>query len=387
MIISSGNPLSPKTYIALHNVEVDYHSIQQATIDLCVNKHDMVVLKLAGIPSNYITDYIDAPVRVTLSSGPGRLQDFCGRVLYVEPESDSRAPIINKSPFQTVRLVCFGASMAMMGAKSKLWENASIKSIAESMCQTYRFSLDVFNDNFVLPRLVQKGESDWAFLIRICEKYGYSVTVHGTHMHIWDPFKAIGRRPSYEELTSVSANIAAAPGNILSFKGTFGYVTPQGYSTNYETTSLDNDGVLQTVSSTSFETESWSGFGALSKFNNIVLESSQTVEESKKIVGAKERRTFPFNANVEISAGSGIVPGGVVKVTGYNSHFDGLWYVRDVKHTIGGSSYFTSLEISRDFNTSESFVVPPTQLAQTAPEPSFISGEWRASSERVNAYV
>ena len=117
MIISSGNPLSPKTYIALHNVEVNYHSVQQVTIDLCVNKHDMVVLKLAGIPANYITDYIDAPVRVTLSSGPGRSQDFCGRVLYVEPESDSRAPIVNNSPFQTVRLVCFGASMSMMSCK------------------------------------------------------------------------------------------------------------------------------------------------------------------------------------------------------------------------------------------------------------------------------
>jgi len=387
MIISSGNPLSPKTYIALHAVEVDYHSIQQVTIDLCINKHDMVVLKLAGIPANYITDYIDAPVRVTLSSGPGRYQDFCGRVLYVEPESDSRAPIVNKSPFQTVRLVCFGASMSMMGAKSKLWENVSIKSIAEQLCDTYRFSLDVIDDNFVLPRLMQKGESDWAFLVRICEKYGYSVTVHGTHMHIWDPFKAIGRRPSYEELTSVSSNVAAAPGNILSFKGTFGYVTPQGYSTNYEISSLDSDGLSHSVSSTSFGAESWSGIDHPSKFNNIVVEAAQTVEEAAKIIGAKERRTFPFNASVEISAGSGIVPGGVVKVTGYNSHFDGLWYVRDVKHTIGGSSYFTKLEISRDFNTSESFVIPPTQLAQAAPEPSFVAGEWRASSERVNAYV
>ena len=387
MIINSGNPLSPKTYIALHNVEVNYHSIQQVTIDLCVNKHDMVVLKLAGIPANYITDYIDAPVRVTLSSGPGRSQDFCGRVLYVEPESDSRAPIVNNSPFQTIRLVCFGASMSMMGAKSKLWENVSIKSIAEQLCDTYRFSLDVIDDNFILPRLMQKGESDWAFLIRICEKYGYSVTVHGTHMHIWDPFKAIGRRPSYEELTSVSSSLGAAPGNILNFKGTFGYVTPQGYSTNYEVSSLDNDGVSQTVSSTSFSKESWSGINDPSKFYNVVLESVQTVAEAEKIVGAKERRTFPFNASVEISAGSGIVPGGIVKVTGYNSHFDGLWYVRDVKHTIGGSSYFTKLEISRDFNTSESFVVPPTQLAQTAPEPEFVAGEWRASSERVNAYV
>ena len=387
MIINSGNPLSPKTYIALHNVEVDYHSIQQATVDLCVNKHDMVVLKLAGIPANYITDYIDAPVRVTLSSGPGRSQDFCGRVLYVEPESDSRAPIVNNSPFQTIRLVCFGASMSMMGAKSKLWENVSIKSIAEQLCDTYRFSLDVIDDNFILPRLMQKGESDWAFLIRICEKYGYSVTVHGTHMHIWDPFKAIGRRPSYEELTSVASSLGAAPGNILNFKGTFGYVTPQGYSTNYEVSSLDSDGVSQTVSSTSFSKESWSGINDPSKFYNVVLESVQTVAEAEKIVGAKERRTFPFNASVEISAGSGIVPGGVVKVIGYNSHFDGLWYVRDVKHTIGGSSYFTKLEISRDFNTSESFVVPPTQLAQAAPEPEFVAGEWRASSERVNAYV
>lgn len=388
MIFNTGNPLSPKVSITLNNVEVDYKAIQHLQLDLNQNMHDVLTIHIAGIPPKAITDYIDAAVRMTVSSGQGRTQEFCGYVLYVEPESDGRGALINNSPFQTARVVCFGASLEMMGKKNRVWENVGIKEVASDLAADYHFSLDVIDDGFKLPRLVQSGESDWAFLLRICSKYGYNVTVHGTHMHVWDPFKAIGRRPSYEKLTPLISNLKASPGGILKFDGLFGYLTPEGWSTNYELSVLDTSGATTKVTSDSNKPEeSWSGLGQPSKFYSTINEAVQTVEEAEKVIGAKERAAFPFTADVQISAGAGIVPGGVVEVVGYKANFEGLWYVKGVKHVIGGSSYTTDLCLGKDFNTSNDYVQPPVELAQKAPDPRLVAGKWRTTLERINAYV
>jgi len=386
MIINSGNPLSPKTYIAFNGVEVNYRSIQSASLKLSTNMHDVLTITMAGIPPKGITDYIDAAVEMNISSGQNRTQEFRGYVMYVEPESDSRSSIINSSPFQTAKIVCFGVSMNLMGKKQRVWDNVGIKAIASEICSSYHLSLDVLDDSFVLSRVVQAGESDWAFLLRICERYGYSVTVHGTHMHIWDPYKAIGRRPSFEQLVPLTSTAKPRPGGILHFEGTFGYLTPDGYSTEYEMNVLDNSGNLLSVQSTYLET-SLSGVTPRSKFHSSLVESAQTFEEAEKILEAKRKQKFPFTARAQISAGAGIVPGGVVEVVGYNANFEGLWYVKDVEHVIGGTTYYTNLILGKDFNTTTKYVVPPVELSQKAPDAKFVAGEWRASSERVNAYV
>jgi hypothetical protein len=386
MIINSGNPLSPKTYVAFNEVEVNYRSIQNISLKLSTNMHDVLTITMAGIPPKGITDYIDAAVEMNISSGQGRTQEFRGYVMYVEPESDSRSSIVNSSPFQIAKIVCFGVSTNLMGKKQKVWDGVGIKEIASEICGNNHLSLDVFNDTFKLPRLVQAGESDWAFLLRICERYGYSVTVHGTHMHIWDPYKAIGRRPSFEQLIPLTSTAKPYPGGILHFEGTFGYLTPDGYSTEYEMTVLDNLGNTKKIQSTYLDT-SFSGITPRSKYHSALVESAQTFEEAEKVLEAKRKQKFPFTAKAQISAGAGIVPGGVVEVVGYNANFEGLWYVREVEHIIGGTTYYSNLMLGKDFNTTVKYVVPPVELAQKAPDSKFVAGEWRASSERVNAYV
>ena len=386
MIINSGNPLSPKTYVSINGVEVNYRSIQTMSLHLSTNKHDVLIITMAGIPPKAITDYIDAAVEMGVSSGQGRRQDFRGYVLYVEPESDSRGALVNSSPFQVAKIVCFGASLSLMGKKQRIWDGVGIKDIASELCSNYHLSLDVIDDGFVLPRLAQAGESDWAFLVRICEKYGYSVTVHGTHMHIWDPYKAIGRRPSFERLIPLISVAKPRPGGILKLEGSFGYLTPDGYSTEFEMSIVDNTGASTKLLSSYLDT-TWSGTTLRSKFHSALVESAQTVEEGEKLMEAKRKNTFPFTARAQVSAGAGIVPGGIVEISGYNASFEGLWYVTDVEHIIGGTTYYTNLTLGKDFNTTTTYVIPPVELAQKAPDAKFVSGEWRAVSERVNAYV
>lgn len=387
MIAKSTNPLSPDVVILIDGVEVDYTSIVGFTMYLDENQHDMCVIDMRGIPPKAITDYLDRGVRVSLRNGPGRHQIFCGYVHYIETESVTRDGLINRSPFQNASIVCLGASSVMKDEKQKVWKDISIGLLAQHLAKTYEFSLDVKTDPYVYSRLVQKSESDWAFLVRVAELYGCRVSVHGTHMHVWDPFKAIGRLPSFTKLLTTRNNLDLAPGMILNFKGTFGLETPNGKSTDYKVVSLDSNGTLVSLSSSANPPETWTGYEKRTKYNRMVTGTPQNVDEARYTLEVLSRESRAFNATVEITAGAGIVPGGVVEVTEYNSNFDGLWYVNKVMHTMGATQYTTTLEISRDFNEDNRYNIPTVEVAQEPPSAIFENLKWKSSDSRVIRYV
>lgn len=386
MIIQSGNPLSPKVNFEINGVEVNYFSINQITLDIEEGKHDTLTFVMSGIPHKAITDYEGAAVRFSLSSGPGRTQTFNGYVMYVEPQHSVDAPMVNGSVFYTAKIVCFGASVSMKTVRQTIWENTTIYKIGQDIAKLYKFSIDVIKDDFIIPRVVQASESDWEFLRRICSTYGYSFSVHGTHIHIWDPFKATGRRPSYERLVPASAVVDAVPGSILKLTGTFGSLTVDGSSYRYELTSFDNAGNI-TTNRDSNSIKAWSGVDESPKYSTIIAESAVSIGEAQKIIDGKRRHTFPFNARVQLMAGAGIVPGGIVEILGYNSGVDGLWYVKSVCHNIGGTSYTTDIEIGKDHNTQGTYVVTPTKLAESPPEAVLLDNSWKSSKGRAVLYV
>lgn len=387
MIAKSSNPLSPDVTIRFNNIEIDYGTIVSFSMQLNENEHDMCTIQMRGLHPKAITDYINAPVRVSISNGELRKQVFCGYVLYVEPVSETRAGLVNGSPFQTANIVCFGSSLPMRGDRTHVWDNAPIGIIAQYMANTYGFSLDAPADTYAFPRQVQKQESDWRFLTRVATEYGYRVTVHGTHMHVWDQNKALGRKASFNKLTTMRKMVDAAPGMILRFEGSFGYVTPDGVATAYDTTVLGEDGKTLSVTSADLPEMSIVGMPSGSKYASDVARPLHTVEEGKRFIEQQNKKSFPFNAWVDVTAGAGIVPGGVVEIDEYNSNFDGLWYVRSVTHEVGGSTYITKLHISRDFTLSKEFQLPMIETLNTPPESTLVNGVWKAIAPRVKLYV
>lgn len=388
MIFNSGSHLSPKILLEIGNVEVNYFSIPQIELDIAENHHDVLTIHMNGIPSKAITDYINAPVRASISSGPGRSQDFVGYVMYVEPVYDSKAPLVNQTMFHSAKIVCFGASVSMKSTRSKVWGQTTIYRIAQEIAKAYKFSVSVIRDEFVIRNAVQANESDWEFLARICDTYGYSMSVHGTHLSVWDPFKAIGRRPSYEVLIPQNEYSGPTPGSILSFKGSFGYLTTEGESYKYKISSIDDNGSINVVSDPqSKPVPSWSGSGEEPTYVSTLVDAATSIGEGQKLIEAQRKRSFAFNADVQITAGAGIVPGGIVSVEGYKANFEGLWYVRAVKHAVEKTSYYTDLRISRDYNTTGEYLIPPIALAQEAPESKFIDNTWVSSKQTVDLYV
>lgn len=146
MISKSPYGLSPNIDVSIDDVPVDYQALNRLEVVLTENKHDVLNIHIAGLPPQAVTDYLNAGVRLRFDTGASFVFEFAGYVTDVRPESQARHPLVNDSPFQNSVLVCLGASYAMRGAVSRVWEAASLSDVAKEFAFTYKFSLDVPKD-------------------------------------------------------------------------------------------------------------------------------------------------------------------------------------------------------------------------------------------------
>ena len=80
----------------------------------------------------------------------------------------------------------------------------------------------------------------------------------------------------------------------------------------------------------------------------------------------------------------GVVPGGVVDLTEYDSNFDGLWYVHSVDHTLITGTFSTALKLKR--NRSSQLQYSPVDEFRDPPAPEWNKDRWQARKATVNVY-
>lgn len=387
MIYKSSSPLSPAVTIRIGGVQVNYTSIYGAELVLEENKHDLLILKLMGVPPELLNTYINAPVLFKIDSGPYRNQLFTGYASNIEPVGQSNLGYVNNSPFQEVHVYCIGASYYMKSMSSKVWNPPTLTNVINELSKKYGFSADYPKSKYVPINLTQTAESDWSFITKAVNKYSFRVTVHGTHIHVWDTYNATGRASSYHELITPKNPNAALPCTILKFEGFFGSLSSSGYSSSTSVAYLDNQGQTLQVSSSTLRETSGLGTRFASGFDNLVPSSTQSFEEAQRELLRVRKSNMPFSASIQITAGAGIVPGGIVNVTNYGSSFDGLWYVKSVKHSVYQNHYLTNLEVSKDAIHTTDYDIKPVTKFKEPPEPTIIGDRWVASKRKVSEYV
>ena len=163
MITNFTNSLAGDYTFVLFGSPVMYSSVTEYELTLSENKHDMLVVTMAGIPPLAVTDYIGAPVSFSLGSSPGRSQTFNGYVSYTEPVTHNRDGVVNDSPIQLARLYCLGASYVMKEINSKVWDYPTLENVVTEIANRHHFSIDYPKDSYNPVRLVQSMESDWSF--------------------------------------------------------------------------------------------------------------------------------------------------------------------------------------------------------------------------------
>jgi phage protein D len=375
--------LVPNFQLSVNDVEVDYQALNRLEVDLSENQHDALSIHLAGIPMQAITDYQNAAVHLHFDTGAAYSFDFTGYVSDVRPESQTSQGTVNHSPFQNSVLVCLGASYEMRGARSRVWESATLATVVGEFAQRYGFSADVPTGDVLYNPIVQSQESDWQFLVRYAKLLGYAVNVHGTHIHIYDPHMAADRVTSFHRLVTVRAtrgNVAPVPGQVADFRGSFSEHSHDGLYKNTIVT-VDQDGGEFDVS-----TQEIQGIEGEARFENRINEHVNSYAQAVRVIDAASKQAYDYQATAIVSGVAGCVPGGIIFLTDYAAEFNGLWYVREVCHSISTGVFQSTLQLARNktseldtFQNTESFISPPL--------PRLMGTRWEATQRIVREYA
>lgn len=389
MIFKSSYPNAPDVAVVISGQSVDYTTIQKITLDVHENMHDLATITFTGLIPKGVTDYIGAPVYISISINESRFTEFHGYISFIEPVMETRKGLVNNSPIQTAVVTCMGASFTMTSKKNRTWENITISQLVQQVADQYNYSFAVPNDSFTWKRLLQSQQSDWEFLKNTCNNAGYYVTTSNTHIHVYDPFKAFARQMPYVELLTVrgsQGDLQYAPGRIMEFRGIFGDITDEGDVFKYTFIGIDSAGTLVTADSSA---EDFTSLGELyeRKYTSEVTTNVDSIEMLNRLTNASTKRYYPFNATVKVTGVPDPVPGSVVKVDNYNSYFDGYWLVRGVRHEITRSNYMTELTIATDSTNGSLPERKPGAAFKTPPVPSLRDNVWESSVSFEDVYA
>lgn len=363
MITSGSSSLELKFEVFIHDALVDYTAIQRVSVDLSENQHNLVIMDIAGIPSQYLTSYTDLPVSVKVTVGTVWSYEFIGYIAYLETVSKNKDGLVNKSPFQLTRMHCLGATYIMKAKRNYAYENITLPSLATQLADKYSMSVSVPKDPYVFPRITQSEKSDWAVLVDSANYLGYQVTSRGNHIDIYDPFAALSRN-SFKVVYAMSGNsgsVSAQPGQVLSFKGTVGAVTPEASRTPDTLHALVGSHVV------TLNRDDSTGYGkkVTSFFSDEIAENAASTTMANAVLKGRSRKKLPITAYAELVGDPSIVPGMIVDLQKYESGLDGYWIVTAANHQMTRGSSLTYLSLSRDSTADED----PAQNYSASPSP------------------
>lgn len=384
MIAPSTRGVSPKFEITVNGVEFNYISLYSITISLEENMHDVAKLRVSGIPPKAITEYLNAAVDIKVWINSTFKHQFNGIVIKVDPSSLTREGLINKSPFQDVTITCMGASYEMRGPRDRAWTNARLEDVVREFARRYRFSADVPKTKLAYPQLIQTNESDWQFLVRYARMMGFSVNCHGTHIHVYDPYKAVGRNTSLHKLITArgdKSDYTEYPGQIFEFDGSFIDLRKSGSINKPVIAVTQPDGRRYDVSWREINREADRAEDRDVRSNWF----AESYDEAATVLNAAQRKYYDYGASVSTIIVPGAVPGGVVDLREYDSAFDGLWYVSGVDHTLLTGQFVTDFKLKRNRNSQLKY--SPVDTFQEPPSSEWDKDKWRSRRSLVSVYT
>ena len=388
-------PEAPPHDIYVDIAGFDPGAIERIDVNLRENEHDHVKFILGGINPLSVTEYVDLPVMVAVDVGYNDGFIFCGYINHVQPTHKAASGRANSSLFQEAWVHCLGASSHMRGKRTKMWDNFRVLRMVQDMSVGYNFSYSCPNNTPVIPRMAQRGESDWATLTQACTSSGLAVNVHGTEIHVWNPQTAVryGAPSAVLESISVSGGVASkSPGRILEFEGSFG--TAWSGDVNTKTMVLmDKDGGEHTVKSSDLYGTTGYGTALTSALTDTMAVEAQSPEDARRKLVADKAYSDAFTAKVTTTGVAGTIPGSVIGIVGFDSEFDGAWLVREMNMKFNRGHFISEFGLARSTTGSDYTGLPTLMAYDPAPLPKLsevpLAGahqRWVTTNRRTHEY-
>jgi phage protein D len=375
--------------VSIDGVAVDYTTVERVDIDLRENEHDLATLVLAGISPLSITDYVDRPVKIKIGVSYSEGFTFCGYVNHVKPSHKVTSGRVNGSLFQEAHLYCLGASSVMRGKKNRVWNDFRVSQMVSDLSIAYNLSYSCPDSTPTIPRLVQRGTSDWEILVRACRYSGLAVNVHGTEIHVHDPMQAIRYGAPSARLSTVADPVGhdSLMGRILEFDAALGTSHAYGDVNPEQISILDDTGALLTAKSSDLLVGA-AAYGApvTTGTVDVLPVEAISMKDARRKLSATRASSDAYVAKVSTTGVAGPIPGSVVRLAGFASKFDGVWLVRELNMKFNRGHFITEFGIGRRTQGDDYRGQAPMFAYDVAPEGRLQSGTWRSSLRRAHVY-
>lgn len=389
MITTNLSPLGITWSVRINDAPFASKNVQRVNVSFSQNQHDVAIVELVGIPSSYISEYVEKPIHIYISIKGGKSANFYGYVSHAEARSVTHEGTVNNSPFQIIRMVCFGSSHVLRSMNTLSWDNVRLEDVVSDIAKTYRLGYSIPKDNYVFKRLVQTEESLWRLLVKACEQLGYNVTMTNSHIHVWDIDKSIARQTSYTILRGVSVkrgDYNPYPGDIVSIESTVGTPNVAQQSGDKFVSYVDEHGKLVSVDAFQLSQDASLGTPPASRFDNKLVANVDSFEKATRYIQSKVKSSFSQSADAMVYGDPSITPGGIVRVDGYGGDFDGFWYVQSVSHDLFTDTLLTNLKLIKKGSYDILPKFPTVQRYVQPPIPVLIKDKWVMRTEYTNVY-
>ena len=274
-------------------------------------EHDLMTLMLyvpKGRPhKNRLVAWADlAPIEVAWGRQPGDISTWYGYVHHHQVHTED----VNTGDRAMLQIdyVCIGTSQVMDTDRQVTWQNIKPSDIAVRIAKNNRLRSVVTVTEWVIDYEVQASQSDFKFLNKLANKYGFKFWVSGGTLYFIDPSAVLSGASNYFVPHYVINGIPGYRDTARQFKLNEGSSMPGGYQATRSISGID--------SSTGKPFTVTNGTGSTSLVHTDLL--ARSYAEGKQLIDATASLAqYWVGATVQVFGQTILYPGKVVHLSGY----------------------------------------------------------------------
>jgi hypothetical protein len=276
-----------------------------------------------------VNPYVTAgsPIHIVWE-GDGATDSFVGYVHSFRP--------ISEGYYRRTLILAVSAAYPMYTETGRSFYRIGIHNIAEEVGDDYRFQVETDPHPLLQEQVLQQDDSDWAFLKRLADDWGYVLVFDGVTLIFRPLHTIIEENNRLAESEQVLFGLSPTGSNILSFTPTFTAAGDSPLAIN----------VGRGVEPVTSQTIDWKQAGK-GVFKQITTRSVTSELEGEMVATAKEAQTrFPFTAKANI-----LYPARKKPLDAYRIAYEGqiiTWTIHAVKHIVTGSNYVGEMILGSD---------------------------------------
>ena len=306
-------------------------------------EHEQLVMYIKNWGLEYSSIQNGTPIHVTMRS-PNGTQEFNGYVHSVKPDISPAKHF--------VEVTALGASYVMKQASQNIWENVTADQVVTEIAKKYGFAYHAMPHPRVYSHLIQAGETDWAFLVKLAKQSGYTLRAHNTAIYfdeMTNDFKNNFEGASYAVMRDANNPLGTS---MYSFTPEIGETINMDNAVKAATSvggvNLESNSAIVTTNqnrpTTSRLTAKTEFFD---RFSPHVVVPNTNVANAEAIA-ADERARYPYRGHAKVIGNATLRPDLPIYLDGLGKEYSGYWTILSTEHVFEEYMYTVELEVGSD---------------------------------------